>query len=250
MSNLLISNNVSDLISTPLKKNESLLHQTSINAHITTSSVTLTKSDQSLAPLTLSFTDRKTQKRLQTVNKSQPIIKAFNIIKPRKHNLLLIDLTAGFGLDSLILSTLGLPLISIEKNPITAAILTTLVHQYKEIQADLNWQVFNSCSIDWLNQQNKPCATHIYLDPFFQKKKTALPKNTMQWLQDLDTILMPSNEKKLFTAAYQYASERVIVKRDKHADFITQQKPNQGCIIQKTSRFDCYKPYTNTEDLN
>ena len=250
MSNLLINNNVSDLISTPLKKNEALLQKISVNAHISTSSVTLTKTDLSLAPLTLSFIDDKTQNRLQKINKSQPIMKALNIAKPNNCDLLLIDLTAGFGLDSLTLSTLGLPLISIEKNPITAAVLKTLVLQYKEIKSNLNWQVFNSCSIDWLNKQDKPCASHIYLDPFFQKKKTALPKNTMQWLQALNTPPTPSNEKNLFTTAYQHASERVIVKRDKHADFIDKQRPNQGSITQKTSRFDCYKPYKNTKNLS
>lgn len=213
-----------------------------IHVNISPSKVQLSKAHANIPPISLSFVDAKPQKQLNNISHAQPLFKAFHF-KGIKDNstIKIIDLTAGLGQDSLMLATRGYPIISIEVNPMTAAILDILVKQYQS-QHDVNWQVIQACSQSWLSQQSKPCATHLYLDPFFYKKKSALPKITMQWIHELSLQAPIQPETPLFQAAMTHASYRVIVKRDQHADFINQHKPNQGSFIQKTSRFDCYKP--------
>lgn len=218
---------------------DSELQQRQIQVTITIDTVTLLDQNQQLPPLTLSFTSPKHTQYIQNPQ-HQPLIKAMHCKQANPEDYI-IDLTAGFGKDSLLLSTLRQPLISIEKNRITATILQILVCQYQLKNPHCQWQVICSCAVDWLTQSHTICATHLYLDPFFAKKTSALPKKDMQWLHHLNQSNTPHHEESLFLLACQKTADRVIVKRDKKADFINQKKPNQGSIMQKTSRFDCYK---------
>lgn len=206
-----------------------VIHQDSIELHDTS---------QALAPLTLSFVNAPTP----TKNCKQPLLKAINIKPKSQTPVTIADLTSGFGQDSLTLSRLGYPLFSIESNPITAAILQTLVQQYQNQNPQVNWKVIHTCSTTWL-QKKHDLITHYYIDPFFHKKKTALPKNPMQWLHRLACFTPPSDEAQLLGLALQQPCQRIIVKRDRNAPPIDNHKPNQGHIEQKTSRFDCYKPH-------
>lgn len=239
MSNLHVNDDLPQEITKPLEKISAHLKNRNIHVHLTTKNITLNDQNFKIEPLTLSFTS---QKSLHLINhqKKQPLLKAINIKKNTTRETTIVDLTAGFGKDSLILSTLNRPLISIEKNTITAAVLKTLVEQYKQINPQCQWEVICACSTKWLNQQQAN-LTHLYLDPFFAKKTTALPKKDMQWLHYLNTYEQPSNENELFITAHGKSKDRVVVKRDKKAAFIADKKPNQGSIMQKTSRFDCYK---------
>ncbi|MEC8882065.1 MAG: class I SAM-dependent methyltransferase [Pseudomonadota bacterium] len=239
MSNLHISHDTPQEIKRPLEQMSDHLKNCNIHIHITTENITLNDQNSNIEPLTLSFTSQKSL-HLTNTQQKQPLLKAINIKKKPTKKTTIVDLTAGFGKDSLILSTLKHPLISVEKNPITAAVLKTLVAQYKQINPQCQWEVICACSIQWLKQQQSD-LTHLYLDPFFTKKTTALPKKDMQWLHYLNTHEQPSNENELFITAYNKSQDRVIVKRDKKATFIADKKPNQGSIMQKTSRFDCYK---------
>ena len=235
-------NNIIEKLHNALQKIKSKLIQVNITISVTEKTVELTDKNQILAPLNLSFCDHKTQSLLVQINSQQPLIKAMHICQT--HSASIVDLTAGFGRDSLILSTLNKPLISIEKNPITATVLRILVAQYQTINP-CNWQVISGCSLFWLQQQSSNFS-HFYLDPFFHKRKNALPKNDMQWLQKLGQIQTTDdndkNVKDLFTTAYCHATTRIVVKRPKNAAYLHNKKPNQGSIYQKTSRFDCYKP--------
>lgn len=239
MSNIHVNHDTPQEIKRPLEEISAHLKNCNIQIHITAENISLNDQNSNIEPLTLSFTSQKSLHLINSQQK-QPLLKAINIKKNSTKKTTIVDLTAGFGKDSLILSTLKHPLISVEKNPITAAVLKTLVAQYKQINPQCQWEVICACSIKWLEQQ-KDGLTHLYLDPFFAKKTTALPKKDMQWLHHLNTHEQPGNENELFITAYNKSQERVIVKRDKKAKFITDKKPNQGSIMQKTSRFDCYK---------
>ena len=239
MLNLHVSHDTPQAIRTPLEQMHDHLKDCNIQIHLTAENITLKDKNLNIEPLTLSFTNPKSLHLVNSQQK-QPLLKAINLKKHTSKKNIIVDLTAGFGKDSLILSTLKHPLISIEKNPITAAVLKTLVAQYKQIHPQCQWEVIYACSIQWLQQQQAD-LTHLYLDPFFAKKTTALPKKDMQWLHCLNTHITPSDENELFLTAYRISQDRVIVKRDKKATFIADRKPNQGSIMQKTSRFDCYK---------
>lgn len=237
MKSLQIRDDAAQVLYHPLEKIYTQLVAQEIIVIVTRSKIELIDKKQVLAPLQLSFCDHKTHCITQACTK-QPLLKAINISQDQKASI--VDLTAGFGRDSLMLSTLDKPLLSIEKSPITAAILKVLVAQYQTIHP-CNWQVITDCSLSWLKTQNKHFS-HCYLDPFFNKRKSALPKNSMQWLHKLGGDDSTNHTETLFTTAYQYTTVRVVVKRDKNAYYLNQMKPNQGSIYQKTSRFDCYKP--------
>ena len=241
------SNDVPTHIKHFLNSYDAIFWSANIEVHIDTSQVHIIDRNNILSPLKLSFVDTKTETILRKINNQQPLIKACNIKNINETPVKILDLTAGMGQDSLILSTLNQPLISVERNPLTAAILQTLVYQYLE-KKPCNWRVIQDCSLHWLSQKNKPSASHIYFDPFFNKRKSALPKNTMQWTQKFGQQDPETDDNALFALALAHAEERVIVKRDRKACFIAGKKPNQGSIFQKTSRFDCYKTSSQSND--
>ena len=241
------SNHVPTHIKNHLHAYDEAFWHVSVEVHVDENQVQIIDINGALSPLKLSFVDPKTETFLRKINNQQPLIKACNISNNSTKAIKIIDLTAGMGQDSLILSTLNQPLISIERNKLSAAILQTLVYQYLEKKPH-DWTVIQDCSLNWLSQKTKSSASHIYLDPFFNKRKSALPKNTMQWTQKFGKEDPKTDDNALFRLALAHAKERVIVKRDKKACFIGGKKPNQGSIIQKTSRFDCYKPPSQSND--
>ena len=236
MSNLKVDINIPHPIIAPLASIQKQLKNQDIHIHITAENIKLSNLKNCLPSLTLGFSK---QKEINTLNRQ--LVKALNIKKIQQQTIKIVDLTAGFGRDSLTLSSLNHPLISIEKNPITAAILKTLVAQYKQLNPKCQWEVICTCSDAWLKTQKNQKPTHLYMDPFFEKKTSALPKKDMQWLHHLNRNTEINDEEALFTSAIENCLDRVVVKRDKRANFIANKKPNQGSILQKTSRFDCYK---------
>ena len=231
--------NIAKEISKPLIDIQQRLARHHLRVHVTQTTVKLEDKQNTIGPITLSFVDSWQQKHQSWTKNKQPLLRSLNI--KRETNVHVADLTAGFGQDSLIIASRGITLTSIEKNPITAAILKTLVLQFKKNVTSCQWQVVNACSQEWLSEQQPNTMTHLIMDPFFEKKTNALPKKSMQWLQLLDQHCEASSETDLFTLAMQQTDCRIIVKRDRKARPIANAKPNQGCIMQKTTRFDCYK---------
>ena len=210
-----------------------------IHIHVHNTSVRIVSEALDLNPLTLSLV--KTWKNQYRNRCSKPpIIRALNI-KDNEARVQVADLTAGFGQDSLCIAAHGHPLVSIEQNQLIASILKILVQQCQMHAFQHHWQVIHACSVEWLNQ-TKDHITHAVMDPFFHKKNSALPKNDMQWLKKLNANTSLKNDTLLFEAALEKVRSRLVVKRDRKAHPIAQKKPNQGSIIQKTTRFDCYKP--------
>ena len=238
MTHITLTINPHDPIANFCINQQHLFAQVCLHLTIHDDSLELQDTSDQLAPLTLSFVNAP----VPSQNTKQPLHKAMGTKSQNPKASAIADLTAGFGQDSLTLSRLSCPLISIESNPITAAILKTLVHQYQQHHPSTNWQVIHSCSTTWLNTIH-PHITHYYLDPFFHKKKAALPKNPMQWLHRLAPLTPASDENLILKRALKQPCQRIVAKRDQHAPFIGHHKPNQGYIEQKTSRFDIYKPY-------
>ncbi len=195
--------------------------------------------ESTLDTLTLSVLDEKAEQLSQSINAQQPLLKALgkDILKRKSH---IIDATAGFGHDSFIMCRYGLEVTSIEQDPVVYAVLDALKNMLLKKYPQLHWQVLHGDSIHWLEHisQHKQVDA-IYLDPFFIKKAKALPKNRMQWLQQLAAQEAPSAET-LFNHAMSTNIAKIIVKRDLKAAYICNQLPNAGSITQKTSRFDCY----------
>lgn len=209
-----------------------------IQLHVFDTGIRLTSTKNDISPLVLDLTASK-QKRMLTQGPKPPLIRALAIKKDDTNNLI-TDTTAGFGQDSLCIASHGHPIMSIEKNPLTAAILRVLVAQFKARNGNCQWQVVNECSISWLKNQPNNKLSHCILDPFFDKKHTALPKNDMQWLIKLNVNSDTTNENTLLNVALQKATHRVVVKRDRRAKPIGLKKPI-GSIQLKTTRLDIYQ---------
>ena len=171
---------------------------------------------------------------------NQALLKACNN-KARNIDRVL-DLTAGWGADSLILANRGQQVTMLEQNSLVFAILACSLEVLAQdpAGADLarRMRLENDEAGKFLRGLG---AVHefdcIYLDPMFPAhKSSAKPAKEMQILQ----ILTDNREiESVFDLALQTARRRVVVKRPAKAASLTEVKPD---IVyrEKTIRFDVY----------
>ena len=145
------------------------------------------------------------------------------------------DLTAGFGMDALTLALRGTKVLSLEKDPLIANLLLLAVNDLKMTIPAIQWQVICTDANDYLEQvQSLPIA---YMDPFFHKKKSALPQNAMQWLKKMSSV--KDNNSTLLFNKLMLHSKRLVVKRPKKLPSPYSLKPNTS-FFQKTTQLDVY----------
>lgn len=156
-------------------------------------------------------------------------------IKPTE-DILIIDATAGFAKDSVLLGLYGYKVLMLEQNPILATIVYYAINN-RIIPAD-NLQLIFTNSLDYFKANPNIQSYAIYLDPMFKKQDKALAKKDMQIIQLLtnDDI---NSDSELFKLAYPLC-KKLIVKRDnKQAVLVPAPLPaysKQG----KTIRYDIY----------
>ena len=165
----------------------------------------------------------------------------------------LIDATAGFGHDSLLMAHLGAEVSFIQRHPIIYTLLEDSKSQAESdpflSQVVARIHLVFSDSACYLKQQleKNQMVDVIYLDPMFPQrdqnqqaiKKQAQVKKQMQLLH----LLLPEDGEMdlgdhLLTLSRQIAT-RVVVKRPKYAVFLAEQSPDhqwQG----DACRFDAY----------
>jgi 16S rRNA (guanine1516-N2)-methyltransferase len=156
-------------------------------------------------------------------------------IKPTP-DILIIDATAGFAKDSVLLGLYGYKVLMLEQNPILATIVHYAMNN-RIIPAE-NLQLIFTNSLNYFKTNPNIHSYAIYLDPMFKKQDKALAKKDMQIIQLLtkdDTNL----DTELFKLAYPLC-KKLIVKRDnKQAILVPAPLPTyskQG----KTIRYDVY----------
>jgi 16S rRNA (guanine1516-N2)-methyltransferase len=225
------------------------------------------------------FMDKLTQKRRQQLSQvsSQPILllddkNALSWLSAgRKSELLLqaakmtseskvIDATAGFGHDSLILASTGAQTIMLEQQPLMALLLLA---EQQRMTALPNWQklmsrlqIINTDAISYF--ENVSCHSDdtdksidvIYLDPMFpedsyQDSKTGKGAKVGKHMQALHMLARPptlEEEGQLLQSALAVVSQhsgRVIVKRPQFAPLLAKQ-PASECWHNEAVRFDGY----------
>jgi len=156
-----------------------------------------------------------------------------------RENPNIIDATAGLGLDSFILASLGFEITLLERSPIMHALLSDALYRAKTcIQVApiiKRMHLINADAREWL--QNKSCDI-ILLDPMFpERKKSSLVKKEMVIMQDL--LGKDEDSNSLFQLALTCATHRVVVKRPRLAANIADFAPNFS-HIGKSNRFDVY----------
>ncbi len=203
----------------------------------------------------------KLQRRVVSAGrKSELLLQAAKITSDSS----VIDATAGFGHDSLILASTGAKVIMLEQQPLMALLL--LVEQQR-MNALANWQklmsrlqiintdalsYFATMQIDAVPDDNQAVDV-IYLDPMFpedshQDSKTGKGAKVGKHMQALHQLAGPptaDEERQLLQSALAVvgkngqASGRVIVKRPQFAPLLANQLPSERWDNEAV-RFDGY----------
>lgn len=171
------------------------------------------------------------QKRIITAGKKTERLLKASKLQP---NMTVIDATAGFGHDSLILASTGAKVLMIEQNP-TMFIL--LQQEIQKMHCNPNWKkllgrltLHFGNATDILPTLSK--ADMVYLDPMFPEEsyKSAQVGKQMQILHQL--VSPPSLEQEnqlLYMAQNQLnPTGRVLVKRPKNAPFLANNRPTES----------------------
>jgi len=157
---------------------------------------------------------------------------------------IILDATAGLGKDAFVLACLGCPVTMIERSPIIAELVKDALiraQDNEEMTAVINkgFKIINDNAIHYMNNLSKDDKPDvIYLDPMYpERKKSAQVKKNMQILQKL--LGHDLNSSDLIEAALSCAKSRVVVKRPKGAELISDRKPTMQ-IESKKTRYDVY----------
>ncbi len=153
----------------------------------------------------------------------------------------LVDATAGFGEDSLILAAAGFEVRLYEFDEIIAALLDDCLDRAKEIP-ELKEAVgrMTLCCEDSVAAMPalyyKPDI--VLLDPMFPaRQKSALIKKKFQLLQKLESPC--STEEELLDAAIKADPKRIVIKRPLKGPFLADRKPAYS-LQGKAIRYDCF----------
>lgn len=182
------------------------------------------------------------ERRVGTGNLSrrQPLPRAIG-----RETISVVDATAGFGKDAVILALMGFTVVAIEKSPVVAVMLRDGLR--RAIQDVSLWdaiggrlQFIEADSVDWLSKKHD--IDTVYVDPMFppKKKKSALPPGHIQLLQSIVGDDQSESTQRLFRAARQIAKKRVVVKRPNHAPHFSDHPVaiHQGKLV----RYEVYHP--------
>ncbi len=192
--------------------------------------------NKNFKPLYIDFTTGKARHRRIFPGK-ELLIKA--IVGKKKKDFTIIDATAGLGRDSFVLASMGYNVTLIERKPILVALLQDGLQRAK-IEPQLQ-TIINRMHLTMGNAQHvlpNLKAHVIYLDPMYPScNKNALVKKEMRILRDI--VGDDNDAANLLVIALQCASERVVVKRPKHAKNLNGQPPSFS-LTGRSSRFDVY----------
>jgi len=226
--------------------------------HITTDKLQLRKVDKNLKrpskntlSISVDFVEGKTQhRRLHGGGKGQDIAKAIGFHKITDPTVL--DLTAGMGDDAFVIASLGASLTMIERNPVVHALVSDALQRAKlkndaELQAILaRLDLIKHNSLEYLEQLSESeYPDVIYLDPMFPtRSKRAQVKKEMQFFHEI--IGTDDDSENVFLLALHKAKKRIVVKRPRLAERLSELKPAFE-IIGKSTRYDIYLPIHDYE---
>ena len=180
-------------------------------------------------------------KRIVTAGrKSELLLQACKLVA----DMTVIDATAGFGHDALILASTGANVLMIEKTPVMALLLFYehwLMNQHK------NWQkLLQRIHIHYgdATKLKNPLVDLVYLDPMFPEDSyQAKVGKGMQVLHKMVAAPTQKEQQQLLDWARcaLQPSGKLVVKRPLNAPYLANQQPVQS-FDNTAIRFDVYKP--------
>ncbi len=183
-----------------------------------------------------------TKRIVSAGRKSELILQASKLTS----GMSVVDGTAGFGHDGLILASTGTGVTMIEQHPLIALLL---LFEHERMSRQVNWQKLLSrieiCHGDFLNADfmaKLPKADMVYLDPMFPKNSYSSKVNkNMQVLHDLTIPPSDEDEVLFFEVARGKLNHqgKILVKRPVLAPYLANERPVQS-IANDAVRFDKY----------
>jgi 16S rRNA (guanine1516-N2)-methyltransferase len=171
-------------------------------------------------------------RRLRTSRRNEPLARAVGLGRGRQPTV--IDATAGFGRDALVLAQLGVRVHAIERVPVLAAILADMLAD-SPLQERLSVECGNASEVlRKLTPEQRPDV--VYLDPMFEVRRKAEVQKPAQILRRLAACTTDVDA--LLDVALLAARERVVIKRHPHMQPV---RPGASSVIQGGRvRFDVY----------
>lgn len=208
---------------------------------------TLKNNKQKVEAIHVNFAEGKTQhRRLHGGGKGQDLAKAVGLHKIS--NPTVFDLTAGMGADAFVLASLGASVTMVERNPIVHALLTDAIERARlkddaELQDIIDRMILVNQNadkvLDDLDHQDYPDV--IYLDPMFPaRSKSAQVKKEMQFFHEI--VGNDEDSESILLLALTKAKKRIVVKRPRLAEKLTQEIEPAFQITGKSTRYDIYLP--------
>ncbi|MCL4160646.1 UNVERIFIED_CONTAM: hypothetical protein GTU68_062388 [Idotea baltica] len=152
------------------------------------------------------------------------------------------------GGDAFVLASLGAEVTMLERNPIVHALLKdaleraslVLDNELTEILGRL--KLIKQSATDYLEALNKTeFPDVIYFDPMFPtRNKTAQVKKEMQFFHDI--VGDDDDSESVLLLALSKAEKRIVVKRPRLAEKLTESLEPAFQITGKSTRYDIYLP--------
>jgi 16S rRNA (guanine1516-N2)-methyltransferase len=179
------------------------------------------------------FSSGEFRHRLKTSGKQQPLAKAVGIAKGHSR---VLDATGGLGGDAMVLASLGCEVTICERHPLVALLLENGLEQARAtLPCAAQVRLQPGDAMAYLASLAEPPPV-IYLDPMYAvKDKSALSRKAMQIFESL--VGADADQAELFQLARSKATQRVVVKRPRHAPPLA---PPTHSFAGSTTRYDMY----------
>lgn len=191
--------------------------------------------DPRLGPVYVDFTHLDLRPYSSNLSRRQPLARALG---KKAHNI--IDATAGYCQDALLLALMGFRVTAVERSAVVAMLAEDGLKRFEaQTGAALNkrLQLVNQDGRHFLAASaSRPDA--VYLDPMFppKRKKSAAVKKEMRLLRDL--VGDDTDALELFEVSRRVAQDRVVVKRPDDAPPLA---PDPSMSLRgKLVRYDVY----------
>ena len=218
---------------------------------VTEERLELHQTDSEVGPVYCDFMSGDFRRRRSGSLRGELLAKAIGY---RGETLSVVDATAGFGRDAMLLALLGCRVTAVERDRVVAALLVDGVHRalgYPDLtDAVERLNLVTDESQDYLSKLDE-VPDVIYLDPMFvSKNRTARPKKELWALARL--VRDEDDGASLLAAALATGCQRVVVKRPDKGPALEApdgRQPNTQ-FRGKTVRFDVYlQPDGSTGDV-
>lgn len=188
--------------------------------------------------------------RIKPANLQRELLVKAAHVKGLERDPFVIDATAGFGEDALLLAASGCMVTMFEHNPVIAALLrdalgrasdepqlAPLVGRMNLVEGD-SIQALREVASMRGEPDPDSLPDVIYLDPMFpERTKSAAVKKKFQLLHRIE--LPCPDEHELLEAAFACKPRKIVIKRTLKGPFLADRKPHYS-LKGKAVRYDCF----------